>query len=100
MLLIECGYAAMGAEYDMIYEMGIAHGGAKVSILSRLRNPRPSMGSPPATMPHIAIPAVPPLPFAALRLAAVLPVTQMAALRASAATPHRADLNKNLVRLP
>ena len=68
MLLIDCLNAAMGAEYDMINEMGIAHNGTKVSIMLRLHNCRQSMGSPPATISHIAIPAVPPLPLATLRL--------------------------------
>ena len=44
MLLIEGWYAAMGAEYDMIYEMGIAHSGTKVSIIPRLHNPWPGKG--------------------------------------------------------
>ena len=68
MLLIDCRNATMGAEYDMINEMGIAHNVAKVSILSQLHKSRQAMGSPPATISHIAIPAVPPLPLATLRL--------------------------------
>ena len=54
------------AEHDVINEMGIAHNGTKVSIVPRSHNPRPAMGSPPATRSRVALPAVPPLTLAAL----------------------------------
>ena len=69
MLLIYCRTAAMGAEYDMINEMGIAHNGAKISKIPRLCKCRQAMGSPPATMLLDALPAVPPLPLASLGIA-------------------------------
>ena len=67
MLLIDCRYAAMGTEYDMINEMGITHNGTKLCIILRLHNPRPELGSPPATRSHVTLPAVPPLPLATLK---------------------------------
>ena len=67
MLLIDSWYAAMCAENNMIYEMGIAHNGTKVSIIARLYNCRKPMESPSATRLHDALPAVPPLTFAMLR---------------------------------
>ena len=76
MLLIDCWNAAMSAENDMIHEMGIAHNSAKVGIIARLYNLCPKMESPPATRPHDALPAVPPLPLAPLGSRAVQPVTK------------------------
>ena len=65
----------MSSEYDVIYKMSIAHNGTKVSIIDRLYNYRKAMGSPPATVSHDALPAVPPLPLLRSGSWAVLPVT-------------------------
>ena len=69
MLLIDCRNAATSAKNDMIYEMGIAHVAAKVSIITRLHNYCQAMGSPSATRSHDALPAVPPLSLASLGFA-------------------------------
>ena len=47
--LINSRDAAMGAEYYMIYKMGIAHNGTKIGIINRFYNSLQTMGSPSAT---------------------------------------------------
>ena len=59
----------MSSEYDVIYKMSTAHNGTKVSRIAQLYNYRKSLGSPPATELHDALPAVPPLPLASLGFA-------------------------------